>query len=80
MNSIIQLIEEKKQDFSQVPLFKFMRDQSINHKKRLAWAPYAAPFIMNFGELNKYVFRQEPTTDPIQELQASLKKEVGSGE
>ncbi|KYC41116.1 hypothetical protein WA1_22765 [Scytonema hofmannii PCC 7110] len=68
MNSVLQLIEEKKQNFSQNPLFEFMRDKSINPMKRLAWAPYAAPFIMNFGELNKYVFRQEPTTDPIQKI------------
>jgi hypothetical protein len=68
MRSVLQLIEEKKQIFSQVPLFEFMQDKSINYKKRLAWAPYAAPFIMNFGELNKYVFRQEPTTDPIQKI------------
>lgn len=68
MQQILALIEQKKQEFAQVPLFKFMQDQSINPRQRLAWAPCAAHFIMNFGELNKYFLRVEPTNDPIQTL------------
>jgi len=43
-----------------------MRDQSIDPRQRLAFAPCIAPFAMSFGEFNKYVFREEPTNDPIQ--------------
>lgn len=68
MKAILALIEQKKQEFAQLPLFEFMQDQSIDPRQRLIWAPCAAPFIMSFGELNKYVFREEPTEDPIQKM------------
>ena len=43
-----------------------MRDQSIDTRQRLAFAPSIAPFAMSFSEFNKYVFREEPTNDPTQ--------------
>ncbi|BAY28607.1 hypothetical protein NIES2107_04380 [Nostoc carneum NIES-2107] len=66
MKEVLDLIENKKQEFAQLPLFNFMRDQNIDPRQRLAWAPCAAHFIMNFGELNKYFLRVEPTEDPLQ--------------
>ncbi|MBE9050591.1 hypothetical protein IQ243_09230 [Nostocales cyanobacterium LEGE 11386] len=68
MQEVLTFIENKKQEFADLPLFEFMRDKSIDPRQRLSWAPYAAPFIMNFGEMNKYVFRDEPTSDPIQAI------------
>jgi len=68
MKEVLELIQHKKQEFAQLPLFKFMQDQSIDPKQRLAWAPCAAHFVMNFAELNKYFLRVEPTDDPLQIL------------
>ncbi|QLE42120.1 hypothetical protein FD723_17970 [Nostoc sp. C052] len=68
MQEVLALIEKKKQEYAQLPLFDFMQNKSINPRQRLAWAPCAAHFIMNFGELNKYFLRVEPTNDPIQVL------------
>lgn len=68
MEEVLALIEKKKQEFAKSGLFEFMRDQSIDPRQRLAFAPCMAPFVMGFGELNKYVFREEPTNDPIQEI------------
>lgn len=68
MKEILALIESKKRDFSQLPFFEYLRDRSITPKQRLAFAPCAAPFIMSFGELNRLVFRDEPTNDPIQTI------------
>ncbi|MDZ7956846.1 MAG: hypothetical protein RMY34_02885 [Aulosira sp. DedQUE10] len=68
MKEVIELIQYKKQEYAQLPLFNFMRDRSIDPIQRLAWAPCAAHFIMNFGELNKYFLRVEPTNDPLQIL------------
>ncbi|MEH2084104.1 MAG: hypothetical protein V7K89_30290 [Nostoc sp.] len=68
MQQILTLIEQKKQEYAQLALFSFMQNKSINPIQRLAWAPCAAHFIMNFGELNKYFLREEPTNDPIQAL------------
>lgn len=66
MKSILALIESKQKVYAQLPLFHFMKDQSINPLKRLAFAPCAASFIMSFADLNKYALRQEPTKDKIQ--------------
>ncbi|WP_019505652.1 hypothetical protein [Pleurocapsa sp. PCC 7319] len=68
MKDILALIEEKQQIYSQLPLFEFLQDKSIHPAKRLAFAPYAAPFIMSFSDLCKYVLRQEPTNDKIQTI------------
>jgi hypothetical protein len=68
MEEILAFIEEKKCEFSQLPFFEYLRDQSISPRQRLAFAPCAAPFIMSFGELNRLVFRDEPTNDPIQAI------------
>lgn len=66
MEEVLALIEKKKQEFAKSGLFEFMRDQSIDPRQRLAFAPCIAPFAMSFGEFNKYVFREEPTNDPLQ--------------
>ena len=66
MEEVLALIEKKKQKFASSGLFEFMRDQSIDPRQRLAFAPCIAPFALSFGEFNKYVFREEPTNDPLQ--------------
>ena len=66
MEKVLELIEKKKQEFAKSGLFEFMRDQSIDPRQRLAFAPCIAPFAMSLGEFNKYVFREEPTNDPLQ--------------
>jgi thioredoxin reductase len=68
MRHVLAVIGQKKQEFSKLPLFEFMRDRSINPIHRLAFAPCATQFVMNFADLNQYVFRDEPTTDPIQDI------------
>jgi thioredoxin reductase len=68
MRKILAAIEQKKREFAQLPLFEYMRDKSVDPLQRLAFAPCAAPFVMSFGDLNKNVFRDEPTTDEIQAI------------
>ncbi len=66
MKLVLALIAEKKQQFRQTPFIKFLQDKSIDPMQRLAFAPYFAPFVMGFAELNKYVWRDETNSDPIQ--------------
>jgi hypothetical protein len=66
MKSILALIESKQKVYAQSPLVHFMKDQSIDPRKRLAFAPCAVPFIMGFSDLCKYYLRQEPTNDKVQ--------------
>lgn len=68
MEEILAYIEQKKSEFSQLPFFEYLRDQSFSPMQRLAFAPCAAPFVMTVGELNRSVFRVEPTDDLIQKI------------
>ncbi len=68
MKYVLKHITQKKKEFSQLPFFDYLRDESIAPKQRLAFAPCAAPFIMSFGELNKNVFRDESSNDPLQAI------------
>lgn len=68
MKDVLAYIDNKKQSFSNLPFFSFLQDQNIDPSIRLSFAPCAAPFIMSFGELNKYVLRDEPTEDSLQKL------------
>lgn len=65
---ILKLVETKKAQFAQAPLFQFMQDSSISPLQRLGFAPCIAHFIMSFGDLNKYVFRDESSKDLVQSL------------
>ena len=68
MKEVLKHIQLKKQAYERLPFFDFVRDSQVDPLQRLAWAPYAAPFIMGFIDLNRYVFRVEPTEDPLQEI------------
>jgi hypothetical protein len=68
MKEVLELIEQKTQEFAQLPFFQFLKDTSIHPRKRLAWAPAIAPFAMNFGELNRLYLRKEPTNNKLQEI------------
>ncbi|MGB7412734.1 MAG: hypothetical protein WA902_00860 [Thermosynechococcaceae cyanobacterium] len=68
MKDILELIQNQKHSYAQLPLFTFMKDRSIDPRKRLAFAPCMAHFIMSFSDLNKYIWRQEDTTDVHQIL------------
>ncbi len=68
MKEVLELIEEKKQEFAQLKFFEFLQDKSRSPQERLVWVPCFAPITMGFNDLLKYHFRQEPTSNKIQEL------------
>ena len=68
MKDILFEIKKKKSDFASLPFFDYLKNSSLDPLQRLSFAPCAAPFIMSFADLNKYVLREEPTTNKIQEL------------
>lgn len=66
MRAVMRAIFEAKKEYANLPLFEFMRDQSMTPRERLAFYPCMAPFILAFGDLNKYVMRDENSTDRYQ--------------
>lgn len=67
MKSVLKRILEHKQTYSKLPLFQYMRDSSLTEEERLGFYPCMAHFILSFGDINKYMLREEPTTNPYQQ-------------
>lgn len=68
LKKVLDYLEEKKQEFAQLPLFDFLQDTRIDPRQRLVFAPCLSPLVLGFAELCTSVLREEPTQDPIQAL------------
>jgi hypothetical protein len=61
-------LAQAKRHYSRLPLFEFLRSESIAPRDRLAFYPCMAPFILAFSDLNRFVLRVEDSSDPCQLL------------
>ena len=52
-----------KEDYRGCAFFQFLRDEMITPRQRVAFVPCMAPFIMDFGDLNRYVLRDTSSND-----------------
>src|ERR1700691_5842744 len=68
MKHVLRHIFDKKRTYGDLPLFAWMRDESLDPRERLAFYPCMAYFIMAFGDLNKFVLREEPARDAYQQM------------
>jgi hypothetical protein len=68
MKALLSIIEKKTQEFAQLPFFEYMKDESVEPRQKLAFAPAIAPLALDFSELCKRVLRHEPTTNKLQEM------------
>lgn len=67
MRTVMREIFQTKKRYANLPLFEFMRNEALTPRERLGFFPCMAPFILAFGDLNKYVMRDETCTDPHQQ-------------
>jgi hypothetical protein len=68
MEEIIAFINSQKQEFTKLPLFDMMQDETLKPEYRLSFVPCMAHFIMSFGDINTYALRDLDTADPIQSI------------
>jgi len=68
MKAVMRELAQAKRHYSKLPLFEFLRSESIPPRDRLAFYPCMAPFILAFSDLNRFVFRDENSKDPHQRL------------
>ena len=68
MKAVMRELAQAKRHYSKLPLFEFLRDESITPRDRLAFFPCMAPFILAFSDLNRFVLRDEGNQDPRQLL------------
>ncbi len=68
MKEIFSHIAAKKTEFSKQAFFEFLRDESISAHERLSFAPFVSYFVMGFADINRFVLREEPTSDKLQKI------------
>jgi hypothetical protein len=68
MKAVMRELAQAKRHYSKLPLFEFLRCESIAPRDRLAFLPGIAPFILAFPDLNRFVLRDETSKDPHQLL------------
>lgn len=68
MKAVMRELAQAKRHYSRLPLFEFLRTESIAPRDRLAFYPCMAPFILAFSDLNRFVLRDEESKDPHQAL------------
>jgi hypothetical protein len=68
MKAVMREIAQATRHYSKLPLFGFLRTDSIAPRDRLAFVPCMAPFILAFADLNHFVLRDESADDPLQQL------------
>lgn len=68
MQEVLNLIEIEKQNFANSSLFQFLQNPKYNAKEKIVFFPCITHWVMSFADLNKYIFRQEPTDNEIQNL------------
>ncbi len=68
MKAVMRELAQAKRHYSRLPLFEFLRSESIAPRDRLAFYPCMAPFILAFSDLNRFVLRVEDSNDPHQRL------------
>jgi len=67
MKAVLAHIMRRKLAYARLPLFDRMRDDALPPQARLEFMRGFAFFVMAFGDLNRYVLRQEPPRDICQE-------------
>jgi hypothetical protein len=68
MKEVLRHIFGRKRSYELLPLFQWMRDDQLGARERLAFYPCMAPFILSFGDLNKFVLRAERPGDLYQDM------------
>jgi hypothetical protein len=61
-------LAQAKRHYSKLPLFAFLRADSIPARDRLAFYPCMASFVQAFSDLNRFVLRAPASDDPYQRL------------
>lgn len=68
MKRILSHISACSERFAEEPMFRYLRDKSIDPKQRLSFMPMMAHFVFSFMDFNKYILRNEALNTPLQRL------------
>lgn len=68
MQRALDRVATKTAEYARHPFFSFLGDDAVETRRKFAFAPHSAHFVMTFADLSAFVFRQEPARDRYQEL------------
>jgi hypothetical protein len=68
MKRVLYALDAKTAEFARHPFYAFLRDEEVDSRQRLAFAPALAHFVMTFADIYALVLREEPAKDKYQEL------------
>jgi hypothetical protein len=68
MKAVLSYVDSKTEEYSRLPLFAHLRDDSIPARDRLSFVPCLAHFVMSFADLYGLVLRETPPVERFQEL------------
>lgn len=68
MQQMLELIRREREAYERHPFILYLRDASIPAEQRLAYAPFAAHFVMTFADINRFMFRDPDSSDPYQAM------------
>jgi hypothetical protein len=77
MKQILAAIGERTAAYDRLPFYAFLRDDSIEPRRRISFAPALAHFVMSFSDLYAHVLRETPARDRFQELVNAHTEEDG---
>jgi hypothetical protein len=68
MQRVIEHIEKRSAEFETEPLFRYLRDASIDPVERLRFVPWTAHFVMTFADLYHFFLTVQAPKDHFDEL------------
>jgi hypothetical protein len=68
MKRVLAHIAVRSERFAQEPMFRYLRDKSIDPEQRLCFMPMMAHFVFSFMDINKYILRNEALDSPLQRM------------
>jgi len=68
MKRVLEHITVCSERFAQEPMFRYLKDKSIDPEQRLCFMPMMAHFVFSFMDINKYILRNEALDTPLQRI------------
>lgn len=68
MKRILAHIAARSDVFANEPMFRYLRDETIDPEQRLCFMPMMAHFVFSFMDVNTYIIRNERIDTPYQRL------------
>jgi hypothetical protein len=68
MQRLLERLDERAAEYAAAPFLTFLRDPTVDPKRKLAFAPHVAHFVLTFGDLCTHILPEDPPSDPWQAL------------